>query len=410
VGDSERELRVERSRRAQLLKESQFARYTFLGDYEAIASFSDGYIEAAIERLDYAPLTTISRVLQRLRDPSAGGSNRSFSGAGGQNPVQASGDAATALGDSEVADIPADRNHQAGFRVIAAPDKPWQLEVSPMTPDLQELCSDRERFQRRPGLPTLKIREIPIDTHERALEVLEAIAGSFFFELDLRFGIPMGLQRSQEARLRPRPKASGDLEPMQFPRTRYGKEPLTLYWYARSARGMPLLQYLAYYQILEYYFPVYSRQEALTRLRQQLRDPRFSIDDDAQLGRVLALAARSGRGFGSEREQLKATIRACMDPGWLREFFSQSDDFKKHFGRIAKVALGDPKADLRDEVANRIYDLRCRIVHTKDEGADQQEGLLLPFSREAKSLTHDVELVKWIAQKVLIAGATTLTP
>jgi hypothetical protein len=53
----------------------------------------------------------------------------------------------------------------------------------------------------------------------------------------------------------------------RLPRTTYDHEPMSLYWYARQARGVPLLEFLAYYQCIEFYFPTYAEAEAQKRVR-----------------------------------------------------------------------------------------------------------------------------------------------
>jgi hypothetical protein len=67
---------------------------------------------------------------------------------------------------------------------------------------------------------------------------------------------------------------------------------------------VPLLQFLAYYQVIEFYFPVYSEHEARRRRRYVLKDPVFDPQSDAALGRLLAtIDLRRTGGYGSERDQ-----------------------------------------------------------------------------------------------------------
>jgi hypothetical protein len=307
---------------------------------------------------------------------------------------------------------------------IESAEVSWRLEFSPATRDFQALYGRlppaRLALPRQEGFITLKILDVRIHTHDQALQTLETAANSLFFDLDLCYGIALRLQRADLRRgSRPRTYVPGRVsrtayDAVRLPTTKYDRDPLALYWYARSAIGMPLLQYLAYYQVLEFYFPIYSRSEALTRLRQELQDPRFNRYDDAHLSRILNLAtAAGGGGYGSEREQLKATVRACINVDWLREFLSDPDREPSFTGTqriqgVQAIRLADRQHDLRDQVANRVYDLRCRIVHTKEEGDPSRIGLLLPYSAEADSLDEDIDLVQLMAQKVLIAGASAL--
>ena len=73
-----------------------------------------------------------------------------------------------------------------------------------------------------------------------------------------------------------------------------------------------------------------------------------------------------------------------------------------------KIPLANPNADLRADVADRIYDIRCKIVHTKNDSGIGDVELLLPFSREAEQLSHDIELVQYVAQETLHRGQPTV--
>ncbi len=73
-----------------------------------------------------------------------------------------------------------------------------------------------------------------------------------------------------------------------------------------------------------------------------------------------------------------------------------------------KLALGNQNADFRNDVADLIYDIRCKIVHTKGEEREGEFELLLPFSKEADLLQLDIELIQYLAQQVLMAASTPL--
>ncbi len=192
---------------------------------------------------------------------------------------------------------------------------------------------------------------------------------------------------------------------------------MSLYWYARSARGMPLLQYLAFYQVVEVYFPTYSRLEAQKRVRNILKVPSFNPMNDIDIGRILmAIRASKNKGFGDERSQLKAVIQECITPDSVRAFLASESKRAEFFGSKQKtisdyrMSFSNPDADLRNEIADRIYDIRCKIVHTKDVGETEEEtaGLLLPFSKESELMTYDIELIQYIAQQVLITSSTSI--
>ncbi|WP_405942245.1 hypothetical protein [Streptomyces sp. NBC_00207] len=273
----------------------------------------------------------------------------------------------------------------------------------------------RSPFRDRPAV--LRLGDVDVTRHDEALQLLARVSDALFFELDLCFDVPLKLATARDRirRRRRRFVSRGGVPggAVKAPRAAYSEKPLSLYWYGRASTGIPLLEFLAYYQVLEYYFPSYGRRDVLDRLRHELRDPRFEIEDDAHLSRVLMLASQSGKGFGSERDQLKATIKGSVTEEHLKEFMGSDADFAGHFeGKalkdVARIDLKDRRSDLLNQVANRVYDIRCRIVHTKEDGGESAAEILLPFSKEAESLGPDVELVKFLAQKCLIAGASRL--
>jgi hypothetical protein len=173
---------------------------------------------------------------------------------------------------------------------------------------------------------------------------------------------------------------------------------------------MPLLQFLAYYQTLEFYFPTYSQAEARQKIRNYLKHPSFRPDRDADLSRILLAARTSGHCYGDERTQLRATVNECVEPGALRAFLTETEERIQFFSTKAegltevRIPIRNPDADLRNEVANRIYDILCKIVHTKSTGREANVELLLPFSKEAELLYVDIELVQFVAREVLVFG------
>jgi len=60
------------------------------------------------------------------------------------------------------------------------------------------------------------------------------------------------------------------------------------------------------------------------------------------------------------------------------------------------------------QASQRVYEIRCKIVHTKGSESGSAAEVILPFSNEAKKLSHDIDLVKFLARKVLIATARPL--
>ncbi len=263
---------------------------------------------------------------------------------------------------------------------------------------------------------TLRITNLNITTHEDALKYLLKIGNSVLFQIDLASNIPIHLTLDRdlfrELRIRRANKIPPTFKPPKF---EYDHETMSLYWYARTALDMPLLQFLAYYQILEFYFPQYSYKEAQQKIKNLFKNPTFDINKENDIAQILSIIKVSSRGktFGDERTQLRATLQSCVDNDSLWDFFQDADERKDFFdvqskikGLVKqKISFSNKDVDIRIDTANRIYELRCRIVHTKDE---DELDLILPTSPEISLLKHDLELIEFVARKVLIAGGRQL--
>ncbi|MEV7325973.1 hypothetical protein [Streptomyces sp. NPDC093970] len=395
---------------AQEILAAEFPAFSFLGDLDAALFVTSHAIEAAI-RSDVSNLAFIEIPgVRKIESPQM-----------------------------ELPGLEEDIEDEPRINERIGPHDAWVLEFSP-SPDRPNLTvqigsaspeftavSDRKRRRliardRRPLLngmgrfPTLRVSGIQTTRHDEALDLLKRISGAIFFELDLQYGVATSILpsfTSERSRRRNRLQRVKAQRSPRNPRNQYPEKPLSLYWYGRSS-GIPLLEYLAYYQVLEYFFPSFSHRDTLEKLRNELLDPRFRADDDGDLVRIIGLASGTGKGFGSERDQLRSTIAGCVTEEHVRDFIEDNEVLGDHFSGKQKIKdvtnlnLSDARNDFLTSVANRVYDIRCRIVHTKEDGGGGAAELLLPFSKEAEELGPDIELIKYLAQKVLIAGASHL--
>lgn len=351
-----------------------FEKYVFLGNYISIANYEENRIEAIIRPMIGMSGNVISR--------------RIF----GENKE-----------GEEVQSIVLKKDTS---------DESAIIEISEVSEIMRLLA--RDPFVRG-GVLSIKISGIKISRHNKSLEILRQITDSLFFQLDLQNGVAFSLMKDRRPMRRlGRRRSEAELN-LEFPKVEFDKGPISLYWYARGALGMPLLQFLAYYQVIEYYFPTYSQEEARRRIRSILKDPTFRNDKDADIGKVLSAVSGTGRGFGDERSQLRATLSACLDPVDIRHFLSEYEERTQFFSAKQKgltdhkIPLANKDGDLRTPVADLIYDIRCKIVHTKGESIEGEVELLLPFSKEAELLFHDIELMQYVARKVLVAASAQLT-
>ncbi len=282
-------------------------------------------------------------------------------------------------------------------------------------------CRERGPMGRNSRRNTLRIVNLKISTHDAILETLEKIANSLFFQIDLSFEMPIFLANQRESWLERRNKRMrkqvfvDETAIVSELKYEYDPEPISLYWYAKELTDIPIFQYLAFYQTIEFYFPVYSSFEAKQKIQSLIKDPRFNPNRDSDISKIISTikASSNGKTFGNEREQLRATVNACTNNKELRDFF-EVDEKRSNFylenkeKNISKqkISFKNDNVDLVMEVTERIYEIRCRIVHSKATEGDFE--VLLPYSNEVQKLNYDLELIEFISRKVLITSSRSI--
>jgi hypothetical protein len=291
------------------------------------------------------------------------------------------------------------------------------LEFSPVNPRTIDVALRAQGlYDRNRQSLTLNVEGLrPNRPVEEMKRQAEEISAAFFFNFDMLYGVLLGiarrpiLRRSIRGR-RPRLGEAG-VEAPTLPRRLYTREATGLYFYARSAGNIPLIEYLAYYQILEFHFPSFYHRSALTRLRNELADPRFKIDDDRHLARLIRIGSTS-RPFAPELDQLRATIEGCLTDEDLTDFIGDDPDrtsalnSKTTIKHVSTINSKNRDSRITAQVARRIYEIRCRIVHSKEDGGPQSVAPLFPFSPEARALISDLDLIRFVAQKVIVAESS----
>lgn len=391
---------------ARKLAKVRFENFVVVGDYRAILDTESNSVEVLLEgaRGRGVGVRTIlglpgSEVYRRIQD-----SDQLEKLSGGLDDVEPAG-SMSAL--SRVR-----RGHEFTWRLPFSelPDG-LAIEISPASDSFLAIAGSNASGIRRSSQPTLKISTNELNSHDSALGIMEDYASSILFDLDTRFELPLSMERIRWLSTPLQPYRDFRSEhAVRFPACRYSSEATTLYFYAKAATTMPLLQYLSYYQSIENHFARFFEAATTQRIRNQLKDPRFDISSDAAIKRLIATASRGGRGSASERDQLKATIHGSVEVDEIVDFLEMDAERKAALTRKGEIEgapwIGKARDSLLDHLGERIYYIRCRIVHSKEDASDEHAAPLMPYSRESAKLSHDLELIEFVARRVIIAGAT----
>jgi hypothetical protein len=266
---------------------------------------------------------------------------------------------------------------------------------------------------------TLKLSNIEVKTHEEAQKLLIKVANSLFFQIDLLTDMSLTLVPEKENCYSRKIRASMNKSSakskteLMAPKFEYDDEAMSFYWYAKNADGMPLLQFLAYYQVIEYYFPAYIEPKAKSQIEKIITNPNFKISIDADIRKLLNVIREfaNHKAFKDEKEILEYIVKSCISGKELKDFISLETERTKFYSsindEISKEIISlnsDIEEILLAQVARRIYDIRCQIVHSK-EG---YENRLNPYSPKIKRLDYDLELIEFISKRILIAHSKPL--
>lgn len=287
----------------------------------------------------------------------------------------------------------------------------------------EHTSSKASRVRLRPSFVecSIRIENLVLENVCKATKLLEEISNSVFFQIDCKTGFPFSLAKAQQERTIDL-QTNAENAVLTFPQDNYGKEPSSFYWYARTSSDMPLQQYLAFYQAIECFYPTYVDARALRDVQTMMKNPVFNKHSENDVAGLIAAIRKllPNVPSGNEASQLKITIDGSVCEEELKSFILADEGLKyavskkHHIHSLSPTYLLEEKNDtvefvnnLKDQVGQRIYGIRCSIVHSKVEWKYETKTIL-PFSKEAAMLGPDIRLVSFVAKSVLIASSKPL--
>ncbi|WP_157357240.1 hypothetical protein [Amycolatopsis nigrescens] len=229
-------------------------------------------------------------------------------------------------------------------------------------------------------------------------------ANSLLYELNVRNDQPFRMIGTALYERESRKQNRQRLPEVRFPTTSLPHEVAELFSSAETARDNPVIAFLSFYQVLEYYFPYAIRKDSIRKVRREIVDPWFSISDDDSIMRILSTVENSVNA--PESTQIATLLTHSVRETTLIDFFSK-DEAATHFSRSGPISgvewinTKNANRSIAAQVAERIYKIRNRIVHAKDDPKYSDVRVLLPNSREAYALQPDIDLVRLLAIEVV---------
>lgn len=237
---------------------------------------------------------------------------------------------------------------------------------------------------------------------------------AFLFQIAYNLDISLVPQRLIEEMVRSgrinrmRRSRTEDIDP---PRRVYNEDLVQHYLLAVSTEN-PVIEYLSYYHVLEYFFESVFNDDLVNTIRDSITSPGFSYKRKTDISKLInsikrSLQIRSQTITYSEAEALKLCIERFASMPDLIEKLNAYDEALLDFYKNNKVEFsGGPEVDLQSpdsaavakKLATRIYSTRNSLVHSK-EG---ERSKYTPF-KDDRALVKEVPLLRFVSEMVIVS-------
>jgi hypothetical protein len=257
---------------------------------------------------------------------------------------------------------------------------------------------------------TIRVNNLNAASVEGALKRSSSIIDNCLFELAYLKDITLSLEEELPRRLpRIKPFQFGTrFEGSELPLPRVGYSADILRFYQRGmSTDDPVIQFLSFYQVIEYFFVRISDEQLYSKLSQKINDPKFTTTP-ANLDRIIQDTITHKRET-DETEMLKFVLNRFIDEAELIEFLKAYEAYlgdnlyskkKSIFGENIEVKL-EPNHTIGN-IAKRIKVIRNALVHSSDRYERQQR--YIPSTSSEKMIHNEIPLMKYLAEKVIIGS------
>jgi hypothetical protein len=261
---------------------------------------------------------------------------------------------------------------------------------------LDEFFKDFNRFLGN----TIKIESSKKDLNQDSFKKL---CDSFSFSLGYNLNLPLIEFRFLEKSIKPIQRLK--LDEICAPQRLYNEK--LIYYYQQALSGSnPVLEYLSFYQILEYFYDIVFKEDLVNDVKNKLINPDFSPKDKKSIEELIELVKE---GKFEEKKALILVLGKYIDGKKLRSKLIEYDIDYYNYLTKKKVKFADAdhiqeKSKNKDKfisktsLADRIYKIRNALIHSKEGN----EAIYVPFTSDEEILMKELPLIQFIAEQVII--------
>lgn len=259
---------------------------------------------------------------------------------------------------------------------------------------------------------TIKVYNLSEQSIQSAVRRSSRVIENCLFQLSYLRDVALWLADEWPYKRLPRTRAFRFTEPFrrdQIPlgEVNFNSDIIRFYEFGMST-DIPESRFLAFYQVLEYYFVSTSNERLHEKLSNRIKDPRFTLTS-SNLDRLVFDVIKH-RHETDEAEMLKNVLEKFVDETELIAFIKA---YEKHLGETIyskrHTVFGVPVEIRLEEghvfgnVAKHIKEIRNALVHSTDKY--ERRVRHVPFTKTTEKIAQDIPLIKFLAERVIISSA-----
>ncbi|MHA2063411.1 MAG: hypothetical protein ACXABY_03415 [Candidatus Thorarchaeota archaeon] len=201
------------------------------------------------------------------------------------------------------------------------------------------------------------------------------------------------------------------------------------YLITAESSALPSFQFLSFYHIMEFLFEKTTHRQTAEDIRSIVTRPDFLTKKEHYTARILRLVEdRTSRGE-SELQKLRRVFDSMLAAEFLKDFEERfrnqletkytltgghilepvnfpdskhfSEETRRKIGRMSKVEKSDfQRKELLDSFSERIYHLRCSIVHSNPDFPGKAKPVILD-DETLEILEKEIEAIRRVAIEIV---------
>lgn len=244
---------------------------------------------------------------------------------------------------------------------------------------------------------TVKItskRDIKCDTFDK-------LCNSFLFLIGYHRHVPLMEFRILKPNVKPiKDYRSSEIN---YPKKIFN-EKLIYYYQQALSTDNPVLKYLSYYQILEYFFDIVAKANEIKEVRDNITHPDFLNKNDESIVDLIDLIKTTKR---EDKKSLLLVLEEYLKETKLKKDLINYNSSYYDYLKTCGVKFANAK-NLREEgknnviskqsISERIIKVRNALTHSK-QGKNE---VYIPFTKHEEELRKELPLIRFVAEQIII--------